>query len=107
MALTDPEQPVESGLAAAELRDAWAVLSPEERLEGIKLLDRADAEDILLGLPARDQAELILSTSPGERRSWMRLLPPDDAADVVQAVEGEERDVLLALLDEPTRREVV
>ena len=36
----------------------------------------------------------------------MRLLPPDDAADVVQAAPTEERDGLLALLDEPTRKEV-
>src|SRR5207249_3029819 len=57
-------------------------------------------------LPARDQAELILETSAGERRSWMRLLPPDDAADVVQAAPQAEREGLLALLDEPTRKEV-
>jgi magnesium transporter len=110
VAMIDPqpaERPAEPGVAVSELRDAWAVLSVEERLEGVKLLDRADAEDLLLSLPARDQAELILSTSPGERRSYMRLLPPDDAADVVQAAEGEERDVLLALLDDQTRREVV
>ena len=41
-----------------------------------------------------------------EQRSWMRLLPPDDAADVIQAAPTEKRDALLALLDEPTRREV-
>ena len=35
----------------------------------------------------------------------MRFLPPDDAADVVQA-SGDDRDNLLALLDEPTRKEV-
>src|SRR5213592_2456478 len=44
--------------------------------------------------------------SAGERRSWMRLLPPDDAADVVQAAPEAEREGLLALLDEPTRKEV-
>jgi magnesium transporter len=36
----------------------------------------------------------------------MRLLPPDDAADVIQEAPEEERDGLLSLLDEPTRREV-
>jgi magnesium transporter len=41
-----------------------------------------------------------------DRRSWMRLLPPDDAADLIQAAGPEQRDALLALLDEPTRREV-
>src|SRR5947207_10772416 len=65
----------ERGLLASELADAWPVLSAEERLEGLRLLPHAEAEDLLLSLPARDQAELILETSPGERRSWMRLLP--------------------------------
>ena len=36
----------------------------------------------------------------------MRLLPPDDAADVIQEAPTEKREALLALLDEPTRREV-
>src|SRR5207244_3345694 len=82
------------------------VLSAEERLEGLRLLPHADAEDLLLSLPARDQAELILETSAGERRSWMRLLPPADAADVVQAAPEAGREGLLALLDAPTRKGV-
>src|SRR5262249_13846801 len=69
-------------------------------------LPHAEAEDFLLALPARDQAELILETSAGERRSWMRLLPPDDAADVIQASPETERESLLAVLDEPTRKEL-
>src|SRR6266852_7145032 len=100
------EQARERTLRVTELLDAWPVLSAEERLEGLRLLPHADAEDLLLSLPARDQAELILETSAGERRSWMRLLPPDDAADVVQAAPQDEREGLLALLDEPTRKEV-
>jgi magnesium transporter len=43
---------------------------------------------------------------PEERRSWMRLLPPDDGADLVQAADPEEREGLLNLLDDATRREV-
>ncbi len=97
----------DTGLLESELKDAWAVLSPEERLEGLKLLARPEAEDILLAMPARDQAELIVAAAPGERRSWMRLLPPDDAADVVQEAPEEMRAALLALLDDTTRKEVV
>jgi magnesium transporter len=100
------EERRQRSLLVSELEDAWAVLSAEERLEGLRLLTHAEAEDFLLGLPARDQAELILATSAGERRSWMRLLPPDDAADVVQAASEEAREGLLALLDEPTRKDV-
>ena len=86
------EQARERSLLAQELQDAWAVLSPEERLEGLRLLPHAEAEFFLLSLAARDQAELLLAMSPGERRSWMRLLPPDDAADVIQEAPDEERD---------------
>jgi len=38
---------------------------------------------------------------------WLRILPPDDAADLIQEAGPEYRDKLLALLDEPTRKEVV
>jgi magnesium transporter len=36
----------------------------------------------------------------------MRLLEPDDAADVIQQADQDQRAGLLALLDEPTRKEV-
>ncbi len=96
----------EKRVDSAELQEAWAVLSPEERLEGLHLFPRPEAEDFLMSLPARDQAELLLRTDPTERRFWMRLLPLDDAADVIQAAPEEERDGLLALLDETAHREV-
>jgi magnesium transporter len=93
-------------LTATELREVWSALSPEERLRGFALLPRAEAEDVFLGLPTRDQEELLLAQPPHERRAWMRLLPPDDAADLVQMAASEERDGLLALLDDKTRMEV-
>jgi magnesium transporter len=81
-------------------------LSPADRVVGFKLLSRSDAEDFFLELPAGEQPELLLALPAEEQRSWMRLLPPDDAADLVQHAPAEERDRLLALLDEPTRKEV-
>jgi magnesium transporter len=96
----------ERRLLLEELQEAWPVLSPEERLEGLDLLTHSEAERFLLGLSAREQAELILAGSPAEGRSWMRLLPPDDAADVIQEAPEEEHEGLLALLDEPTHKEV-
>ena len=106
MTAFDSAETRERALTAAELQEAWQVLSPDARVEGLRVLPHAEAEDFLLALPARDQAELILSTSAHERRSWMRLMPPDDAADVIQEAPEEERDNLLALLDDPTRKEV-
>ncbi|HVF62118.1 MAG TPA: magnesium transporter [Thermoanaerobaculia bacterium] len=93
-------------LSAAELEDAWRVLSLEDRVEGFEILPPAEAEEFLRALDARDIAELMAALPPGRRRLWMRFLEPDDAADVLQAAEPELREELLAVLDEPTRKEV-
>jgi magnesium transporter len=90
----------------SELYEAWPVLSLEERVEGFEFLKREDADDFFLQLSARDRAQLLTALPPGERRLWLRLLAPDDAADVIQESPPEERENLLALLDEMTRREV-
>jgi len=96
----------EKNFTPSELYEAWPILSTEERVEGFEVLERKDADDFFLQLNARDRAELILGLPPGERRLWMRLLAPDDAADLIQEAPAEEREGLLALLDDATRREV-
>jgi magnesium transporter len=93
-------------LNSADLRTIWRILTPEERVEAFHLLSRDDAEEFFLGLSAADLATLMRGLPRNERRSWMRLLAPDDAADLVQHVPDEERDALLGLLDDPTRKEV-
>jgi magnesium transporter len=50
---------------------------------------------------------MLLGMAPAERLEWMRLLPLDDAADLVQAAPDEDREGLLALLDDAARTEVV
>jgi magnesium transporter len=90
----------------AELYDAWPVLSLEERVEGFEFLARDDADDFFLQLGTRERAQLLLALPPGERRLWMRMLAPDDAADLIQAAPGDQRENILALLDDPMRREV-
>lgn len=96
----------EQSFALAELYEAWPVLSPSERLEGFKLLRQDDAEDFFLHLSGKDKAELISGFQSGERKFWLRLLAPDEALDVIHIFPAEERDGLLALLDDKTRREV-
>jgi len=96
----------EAGLLAEELRDAWASLDAPERLEGFRLLETGEAEDLFASLDARDQSALILLMREPERQLWVRQLAPDDAADVLQASPQERREALLRVLDEPTRREV-
>ncbi|MBL9019435.1 MAG: magnesium transporter [Myxococcales bacterium] len=94
-------------LSVDELRDAWPLLDLEERSDGLRVLPREDAEDFFAALPAHDQAQLVLHFRPGQRRQWMRMLEPDDVADVIQDAGDEHRAKLLALLDEPTRKEVL
>jgi magnesium transporter len=93
-------------LTDGDLRDIWPILSLDERVTGFKLLPRTLAEDFFFELTAQDQAQLVLALPPNERRSWIRLLPPDDAADLLQSAEPGEREGLLALLDEPSRKDV-
>jgi magnesium transporter len=101
------ERADEIGLSPEELREAWPVLSTQERLEGLTLLTHAETETLFLGMHAHDQADLLLAASLPTRRSLIRFLPPDDAADVIQEAPVEDRQGLLDLLDEPTRKEVV
>jgi magnesium transporter len=93
-------------LTADDLKDVWPIVAHEDRVDGFRMLPRVEAEDFFLAASARDQAELLLALPVAEQRSWMRLLPLDDAADVIQAVPTEERGRLLALLEEPNRKEV-
>jgi magnesium transporter len=103
----DPEPPEEEeGFLSSELEEVWTFLAIEERVEGFRILPRADAEDLFDRLSAVDQAKLILGLPQAERRSWMRYLEPDDAADVIQSAPG-DKELLLSLLDEGTRKEVV
>src|SRR6058998_2356088 len=103
---SSPDTELEEPLSVSDLKEAWTLLVPSDRLESFRALERTQAEDFFLSLSAHDQAELILGLPSAERRSWIRLLAPDDAADLVQEVPAEDRDALMSLLDEPTRQEV-
>ena len=93
-------------ISSDELREAWSLLSPAERLESFGFLPRGEAEELFLELRAPDQLRIVLGAPPGLKRVWMRLLAPDDAADLLQEAEPEARTELAALLDPQTRREV-
>lgn len=94
-------------LSTTELSSIWMILAPDERTEGFRMLDRADAEDFLTTLSSSDQAELLMELPAHERRSWLRFLAPDDEADLIQKVPEGRRVDFLTLLDDRTRREVV
>ena len=95
-----------SDLRVADLQETWRLLTPEEREEAFEDLTRDEAEDFFLDLSARDQRDLVSRMPAAQRRSWLRLLAPDDAADLIQEARDDEREALLALLDDATLGEV-
>lgn len=106
MSPPSPESESTELLSVEDLQAAWNLLVSADRIESFRALERTEAEDLFLSLSARDQAELLLALPANERRSWIRLLAPDDAADLCQEVTSKEREELLGLLDDPTRKEV-
>jgi NitT/TauT family transport system ATP-binding protein len=103
---TDDGKTAEKSIALAELYEAWPILSVRERADSFMLLQQDDAENFFLHLKATDRAQLVLSLPLGERRLWMRLLGPDEVLDVLQEAPEQDREGLLPLLDDKTRREV-
>lgn len=101
------ERPIpDDELTAADLREIWSILSLDERVQGFRVLPRDEAETLLFSLTDSDLTKLVLALKPNDRRYWVRLLPPDDVADLIQSAPLEERDGLIALLDERTKHEV-
>ncbi len=90
-----------------QLRETWATLPTDQRIEAFQGLNRSDAEELFLSLGSVDQYELIHDLPNIQRRSWIRLLAPDDSADLIQQFPHEERAQVLALLDIGTMKEVV
>ncbi|HEY4086096.1 MAG TPA: magnesium transporter [Bryobacteraceae bacterium] len=93
--------------ATDQLSDRWPYLSHRQRLTQFREMHTGEKADFFLGLDAHDQLFLLLGLPEEQRHVWMRLLAPDDAADVVQEAGPERREDLLALLDEPTQKEVI
>ncbi|MBK7874490.1 MAG: magnesium transporter [Planctomycetes bacterium] len=106
MSPPDLEAEADQRVQAEDLRDAWTVLDPTDRVEGFRALSSGEAEQFFLEISALDRAHLILGLPTIEQRWWIRALAPDDVADVVQEAPSDERSKLMGLLDEATRREV-
>lgn len=92
--------------ATEELREAWPALGHAERLKRFREMHTGEKADFFLDLSAHDQCDLLQRLPQDQRHVWIRLLAPDDAADLMQEAGPEHRDAMLALLDEPTRKEV-
>jgi magnesium transporter len=89
------------------LKAHWSELDLESRREHFFKLNRADQEDLFLGLGPDEQIELVMSRPQIEKRGWVRMLALDDAADFVQHLPAEDRQEVLSLLDPVNRQEVM
>jgi magnesium transporter len=93
--------------AVDQLWDRWPYLSHAERLKQFREMHTGEKADFFLALSPHDQSVILFGLPEEQRHVWIRILPPDDAADLIQEAGPEWRDRLLALLDEPTRKEVL
>ena len=93
-------------LSLGEIREVWPLLAHTDRIEGSCCCRATRRRTSSSRLSARDQADLLLGMPARERRSWMRLLAPGRRGRPDPGGAAEQREALLALLDEPTRREV-
>jgi magnesium transporter len=90
---------------ADALLDEWPHLRKTERIQAFVALPREYMDDFFLSLEAKAQSELVLALPSGERRLFVRLLAPDDAADLVQSLPKREREDLMNLMDDTTRKD--
>ena len=93
--------------AVDQLWEKWPYLSHAERLKQFREMHTGEKADFFLALSPHDQAFILFGLPEEQSHVWLRVLPPDDAADLIQEAGPEWRDELLALLDEPTRKEVL
>ncbi|MEQ1505850.1 MAG: magnesium transporter [Myxococcota bacterium] len=93
-------------LAGDSLLARWAEVPADRRVTEFRTLPEGADDQFFLALGSADQADLLAALPPIERRLWLRALAPDDAADVIQRFPVGERALLLAQLDDASRREV-
>jgi magnesium transporter len=97
----------DSSLTAADsLLDQWPRLRKSERIRAFEGLPREYMDDFFLSLDAKAQSELVLALPTSGRRLFVRLLAPDDAADFIQVSPEHEREDLMNLMDDTTRKDV-
>src|SRR3989338_10392599 len=94
------------GVLIEELRGIWPLLSSMERLEGFRNLRSSDVENFFLNLRPQDQLDILDQLPEIERRFWTRFLPADAVADIIQKAPDAQRELILNLLDDVSRKEV-
>jgi len=96
-----------SGIPLAELIDQWDGLEEEQKKEVFHALDREDKGDLLISLPASEQATLTEIIGDGDFKDLLRDMEPDDLVDFIQAASSEVRKTLWRKLSPESKREIL
>jgi magnesium transporter len=96
-----------AGIPLAELIDQWDSLEEEQKKEIFHALDREDKGDLLISLPASEQAILTEIIGDGDFKDLLRDMEPDDLVDFIQAASSEVRKTLWRKLSPESKREIL
>ncbi|WP_319561127.1 magnesium transporter [Marispirochaeta sp.] len=94
-----------AGIPLAELIDQWDSLNDDQKKEVFHALDREDKGDLLISLPAPEQAVLTEIIGDGDFKDLLRDMEPDDLVDFIQAASSDVRKTLWRKLDPESKRE--
>ena len=95
--MNETRQPADEEVLIEELREAWVALSPDERLEGFRLLDGESQEEFFLRSDTLAQTDL-LAALPDREASWRtlrdgtRMATPRALSQMTAYVLEEQRD---------------
>ncbi|ORC32815.1 magnesium transporter [Marispirochaeta aestuarii] len=96
-----------AGIPLAELIDQWDSLEEEQKKEVFHALDREDKGDLLISLPASEQAALTEMIGDGDFKDLLQDMEPDDLVDFIQAASSEVRKTLWRKLSPESKREIL
>ena len=96
-----------AGIPLAELIDQWDSLEEEQKKEVFHALDREDKGDLLISLPALEQAALTEMIGDGDFKDLLQDMEPDDLVDFIQAASSEVRKTLWRKLSPESKREIL
>jgi magnesium transporter len=91
----------------SQVKNKWAELTSQEKLEFFFTLSKDDAIALFKDLSTAEQVEIIKKISPEEQKDYIQSLRLDDIADLIQNLAVEMRNDVLMHLDPQTRREVI
>lgn len=99
-------EPSPQAMSSVERVAALATMTPVAASEALGALDRSDAARLLSLSTPEDAARMIEAMDPASAARLLEAIDPDDRVDILGHVAEEHHALVVAALDEPTRRDV-